>query len=279
MFFFGVNTGRVGSFHLSKIINSEKNFICLHEGKEIPKNLIKVNKKKQKTMLRHLADYNFPCYVNNKKLRSMIIKYRKKPTLKFKKKRIGDIAYYNAVFLPELIKIFRNAKFIFQIRNFKDFVKSCVSSNNDFAPVGWKDAKLSKTKIEKYLDLMRLKPKKRIKNFPEWEKWDSISKNMWLWHETNRLILKHYTKHKDRFFVLKTEDFKEDPINNYSRLRKFLGIKHKLSKYTLRILNKKKINDRPKKQKVKFEKPITSLQKKVWKKFVIKTSKKLGYSL
>ena len=87
MFFFGVNTGRVASLHLSKIIDSEKNFICLHEGKETPANLLKVNKKKQKTILRHLGGYNFPGYLNNKILHSIIIKYRKKPTLKLKKKK------------------------------------------------------------------------------------------------------------------------------------------------------------------------------------------------
>ena len=67
---------------------------------------------------------------------------------------------------------------------------------------------------------MRLRPKKKIKDLPEWEKWDFISKNMWLWYETNRLILESY-KNKNKFFIMKIEEFREEPMAVYSRLRSF----------------------------------------------------------
>ena len=142
---------------------------------------------------------------------------------KYKKIIFCDVAYYNSVLGDHLIKIHKNAKFIGIIRDCKSFVRSatCISGE-DKLPVGWpKDTKPLSSR-EKFIKLGRLRPISSDPYNEEWKKFTAISKNIWLWRETNMLLMgikKHYPS---RSLLISYETLSKYPDLFWAKIQKFL---------------------------------------------------------
>jgi hypothetical protein len=239
--FFGVGSGRCGTMAFSNFLNSENNSICLHEGK------IRQKESSKNQVLPFLTLQNYYSYENPNtafdtfaKTRSMI------PDLcdDMQCSYFGDIAYNYAPFVGEIPKLFPGAKLIYFYRNGIEFVRSVITDQiPDPTPVGWLNRKMH-NKVERFISLGRLRPSKENELFSTWKSLSEISKNAWLWSETNSLILTGIEKwpenlvHKVCF-----EKFKNNPLEEYKKVRSFLGLSNEMSQLT-QSLFKSPINNR-----------------------------------
>lgn len=100
-----------------------------------------------------------------------------------------EIAYYFSPFVSALRDVFPEAKIAYVHRDGRDFVRSVyVDESPDPMPVGYPDPRqLSPT--ERYVAMGRLAPLPGSFHAKLWDSYSPFEKNVWLWAETNRLIL------------------------------------------------------------------------------------------
>ncbi|NND68712.1 MAG: hypothetical protein HKN19_14080, partial [Halioglobus sp.] len=139
---------------------------------------------------------------------------------------------------------FPAAKFVLIVRDGRTFVRSAtVLDGEDETPVGWPPEDKETTRLEDYISLGRLQPRRDSPLRAEWELWSAFEKNVWLWAETNTLILNALSQiEPERCLLLKFEDFRSDPPGEYTRIRRFLGFEDELSEATRKVLLSPTVN-------------------------------------
>ena len=103
-----------------------------------------------------------------------------------------------------------------------------------------------------------------------------MEKNIWLWNETNTLILEQLKDIKNDIFYLSYEDFVKDIPANYKKLRKFLGYEGRIN-HKIKSLLEQKINSRKYSQREK-ESSWSDRHEILMQKTCSKTRSVLGYN-
>lgn len=246
---FGVGTGRSATMAISNALNSELQTLVLHEGKVREMSASGVQHLPFLTLENRLA-YEYPHMVES--IISDLRSIDKISSLSNGRVCFGDIAYNYSPLVGGLKKQFPLAKIIFFYRDCIPFVRSCTTiTNEDETPVGWPPSSREMTDLELYISYGRLQPKEGTEDAKDWPKWDYLKKNVWLWCETNRIILEQIELFKSDVFFFKFEDFKIDPIKTYNKLRVFLGFNSELSFDSHKLLHSK-INQRKVKEIPEF---------------------------
>lgn len=274
--FFGMGTGRTASMMIANLLNSEVGCDCLHEGK------FRDMEVSGEQLLPFLTLQNRLAYERPDEAAALILQCRNQMRdmasdrgLKY----FGDIAYNNSPFVLALHSLYPEAKFIFQFRDCLDFVRSCAAVDvQDEMPVGWPPVEKPLSKIERYIALGRLQPRTGTDEEAKWSQWDFVSKNIWLWAETNYIIISALNSlpkslvHKFQF-----ETFQKAPLNEYNKLREFIGITGLLSEEFYGRLTIRPINKRINKPDINLNQ-LTSEQRDVFENYAAPVRLMLGYS-
>jgi hypothetical protein len=219
--FFGASTGRTATMHLANCLNAESACVCVHEGK------IRHRETPGEEILPFLTLENRLAYewpdraqdiINTK--RAVIDELDLTGVNHF-----GDISYNYSPYLKPLSVRFPGAKLLVIVRDGRSFVRSAtVLEGEDDAPVGWPPDDKVTSKMERYISLGRLQPRRGSSLEAVWPSWSAYQKNVWLWAETNALLLDSLeTIDTKRYLLVRFEDFVSDALRVYSRIREFLG--------------------------------------------------------
>jgi hypothetical protein len=240
--FFGASTGRTATMHLANCLNAEAGCICVHEGK------IRHRESPGEQILPFLTLENRIAYewperaheiIDSK--RSIIERLDLDGVSHF-----GDIAYNYCPFLLPLSIRFPEARFLVMVRDGRSFVRSAtVIEGEDEAPVGWPPEGKDMSQLERYIALGRLQPRRGSPLETTWSGWTAFEKNVWLWAETNTILLDSLKAiEADRWLLVKFEDFVSDALGVYARVRKFLGFEQALSDAVKAVLLSPVVNAR-----------------------------------
>lgn len=122
-----------------------------------------------------------------------------------------DIAYYNPMIADALLASLPDSRMVAIIRDCASFVRSatCISGE-DPLPVGWPAQDKPLTEREKFIGMGRIKPQRGSEAHDQWKGWSAICRNIWLWQETNRILLQAVIAHPQRSLVLDFQRLKSD---------------------------------------------------------------------
>ena len=238
--FFGASTGRTATMHLANCLNAEPGCTCVHEGK------FRHRETSGEQILPFLTLENRLAYESPDKAADIIDSKRGViDTLDLDGlSHFGDVAYNNSPFLVPLSVRFPAARFIPIVRDGRTFVRSAtVLEGEDETPVGWPPDVKETTQLEDYISLGRLQPRRDSPLRAEWDEWGAFEKNVWLWAETNSLILDALPQiEEDHWLLVRFENFVSDPLREYTRIRNFLGFDGELPDETRGVLLSPTVN-------------------------------------
>jgi hypothetical protein len=238
--FFGASTGRTATMHLANCLNAEPGCTCVHEGK------FRIRETSGEQILPFLTLENRLAYETPEKAADIINDKRAViDTLDMEGlTHFGDVAYNNSPFLVPLSARFPGARFILIVRDGRTFTRSAtVLEGEDETPVGWPPDDKETTRLEDYISLGRLQPRRDSPLRDEWADWGAFEKNVWLWAETNALILDAMQQiERDRWLLVKFESFVADPLLEYTKIRNFLGFHGDLPEETKEVLLSPTVN-------------------------------------
>lgn len=232
--FFGASTGRTATMHLANSLNEEDGCTCVHEGK------FRHREESGEQILPFLTLENRAGYEEPEKAQDII--NTKRAVIDQldldDATHFGDIAYNNTPFLVPLSVRFPEAKFVIIIRDGRSFVRSAtVLEGEDETPVGWPPDEKETTRLEDYISLGRLQPRRSSPLHGEWTTWSAFEKNVWLWAETNTLLLDAMSAmDTERWLLVRFEKFVSNPLEAYTRIRDFLGFQQTMSDSTRAVL-------------------------------------------
>jgi hypothetical protein len=225
--FFGASTGRTATMHLANCLNAEVDCTCVHEGK------FRHRETSGEQILPFLTLENRIAYETPEKAQEII--NSKRAIIDEIDMRgvshFGDIAYNYSPFLLPLSIRFPKARFLILVRDGRSFVRSAtILEGEDETPVGWPPEEKDMSRLERYIALGRLQPRRGSELEEKWSAWSFFEKNVWLWAETNTILLDSLKViEADRWLLVKFEDFVSDALGVYSRIREFLDFKTALS--------------------------------------------------
>jgi hypothetical protein len=273
--FFGVGTGRVASMSFANALNCEQSCICLHEGK------VRDFELSGEQVLPFLTLQNRLAYEYPEKARAFVDELRGnlgEIAASHGLTHLGDIAYYYAPFVGALHEYFQNAKFLFLYRDCLDFVRSCTAVDTiDDTPVGWPPETKPLSPVEQFIALGRLQPRESSEEAEAWAGWDYVTRNIWLWAETNRIILRELVGVSEELKIFVSfDDFKRDPLREYGRVRDFLEFDGVIPDDGVKRLTSRPINKRCVVRNLTFA-GLTASQKDVWEKYAAPIRLALGY--
>jgi len=126
--------------------------------------------------------------------------------------RLIDLAYYNATLASALLRHHPDSRMIGIIRGCESFVRSATTlEGEDPLPVGWPDPAKPMTDREKFISMGRIRPRKGSPAKADWERWSAIRRNIWLWYETNLMLLAAQEEFPERVRLCRFETFKMAP--------------------------------------------------------------------
>ena len=240
--FFGLSTGRTATMHLANTLNAESGCVCVHEGK------FRHRETSGEQIIPFLTLENRIAYEYPERAEE-IIRSKRENLYEVDvgaASHFGDIAYNYCPFLRPLAELFPAAKFIVVFRSGISFLRSATQlSGEDEVPVGWPPEEKPLTDLERYISLGRLQPRKDTDEAKEWDNWSAFEKNVWLWAETNRIVLDAMqTIAPERIHSVRFEEFVAAPMDVYSGIRQFLGFETALSEEVKSVLLSRGVNAR-----------------------------------
>ena len=123
-----------------------------------------------------------------------------------------DVAYYNATLATALLDHHRGCRLIGIIRRCESFVRSATTlEGEDPLPVGWPDPDKPMTDREKFIAMGRIRPRRGSQAKAEWADWSAIRRNIWLWHETNLLLIDAREQFPERVRLCRFETLRAAP--------------------------------------------------------------------
>lgn len=242
--FFGVGVGRCGTMALANLLNSERDAICLHEGK------MRHRERPGEKLLPFLTLQNGMAYAHPDKAPALFSKARSNVREIAKEsgaKWFGDVAYNYAPFLKEIARTFPEARIFVVFRNGRDFVQSATTGSDvDETPVGWSPNGKPLSHVEQFIAMGRWRPRPAEPWAVEWDQiFDHFEKNAWLWAETNRSLLDALSSIDGRHvMVLRFEDVFSRLLPAYRQLRRFVGFSGSIGPETDALITAPPINRR-----------------------------------
>lgn len=114
-----------------------------------------------------------------------------------------DVAYYNPTICAALLRLHPAMRMVGIIREPEGFVISATQvEGEDTLPVGWPDPAKPLTDREKFIGFGRIRPRRSSPEWAEWKDWSAIRRNIWLWRETNRLLVEAKVEFPDRVTLI-----------------------------------------------------------------------------
>jgi hypothetical protein len=240
------STGRTATTFVAASLNRLPEMLACHEGHGFDKNkkndplIPLINIESRLVYEKKISGLNL---VNDKRSFQVLSAVLKK----YKKLIFCDVGYYNSVLGSYLIKIHKSAKFVGIIRDCKSFVRSatCISGE-DKLPVGWPANTKPLSSREKFIKLGRLRPRSSDPYNKVWKNFTAISKNIWLWRETNMLLMDTKKRYPRRSLLISFETLSKQPDLFWAKMQKFLPsidlstLMSKNQVFNLNIKNKKK---------------------------------------
>ncbi|MEY2966379.1 MAG: hypothetical protein ACO3RB_00585 [Ilumatobacteraceae bacterium] len=134
-----------------------------------------------------------------------------------------DVAYYNAVLARALLDHHSGLKLVALIRDCESFVRSATwIEGTDPMPVGWPDPDKSLDAREKFISLGRIRPLAGDDK-AQWSSWRAIQRNIWLWRETNSVMLSAMAGRRERCLLLNFGRFAADSRAAMRRIAEWLA--------------------------------------------------------
>lgn len=184
---FVVSTGRCGTTLLGIALNGVPGVLALNEGQLRGADL------QGEQVLRALTLENYAAYAAPGQAADILREKRAGSVEEIIGSRglrhFVEIAYYLCPFVAALAQVFPDSRLLFLHRDGRDFVRSVyVGENPDPMPVGYLDPRpLSPT--ERFVGMGRLRPRPGSAWELDWAGLSPFEKNVWLWTETNALVL------------------------------------------------------------------------------------------
>ena len=209
MFHIIASTGRTATTYISYILNQLDGVAACHEG-------YLGSDKAIEPILPLINIENHLCYKSSDMAKKVVLEKRNSQTISDALAATScdvliDTAYYNPTIMRALLEEHPTLCVLGIIRSCEDFVRSSVSlTGEDLLPVGWPAPDKELTGREKFISLGRIKPFRGSDAKVAWKSWGSIERNIWLWRETNTLILKCKLDYPSRVSVLRFDQIKQD---------------------------------------------------------------------
>jgi hypothetical protein len=221
--FFGVGTGRCATLSLANALGNHNEITCFHEG---------FSKKGADRLIQYLPNLtlqNFQAYKNPESALALFEKTRLNQISSVKghfqgSRAIGDVGYYNSMFISAIDASYPESKFIYLVRNPISFVRSAtIPIPPDEFPIGWQDWTANKP-ADRFVSLGRLRPFTGY-----WaDCWSTLPaklKNLWLWFETNRCISDQLARlTSDRFIIVEFDRYIHSTNVVLNEIFKFLEV-------------------------------------------------------
>ncbi len=123
-----------------------------------------------------------------------------------------DVAYYNPTICSAILELHPSARMVGIIRDAESFVRSATQvEGEDLLPVGWPDPAKALTDREKFIGFGRIRPPRRSAEGAGWKDWSAVRRNIWLWRETNLLLIAARDRFPDRVALIDFRQLKEQP--------------------------------------------------------------------
>lgn len=184
---FVVSTGRCGTTLLGIALNEAAGTLALNEGQVRGADL------RGGQVLRALTLENYAAYAEPGRAADILRERRAGAVEELAAGRglthFVEIAYYLCPFTAALAEVFPDARLLFLHRDGRDFVRSVyVGENPDPMPVGYLDPR-PLSPVERFVAMGRLRPRPGSPEEAGWADLLPFEKNVWLWAETNGLVL------------------------------------------------------------------------------------------
>ena len=212
-------TGRMGTTYIADFLNRISGVMAMHEGH-----------------LGHDAGPDLLPMVNLKQLAAyksdaeaiVVVNELRSPEIielaigKHSADILIDVAYYNSVLAPYLLSAFPNMRLTAIVRDCESFVRSATwLKGTDPMPVGWPDPQKPLDARERFIAMGRLRP--IIGDASEqWSNWSAIQRNIWLWRETNYLLLSAVERYRDRALLIDFSSFTSDTDQTMRKIMQWI---------------------------------------------------------
>ena len=205
MFHFIASTGRTATTFLAAFLDTLDGVTACHEG-------YPGSDKNADPILPLINLENALCYRKPSAAREVVENKRsplqiEKALAVYGSHTLVDVAYYNPVIARALLQQHPEGRMVAIIRDCAGFVRSATClEGEDPLPVGWPAPEKALTEREKFIAMGRIKPARGTVEHDAWGHWSAICRNIWLWRETNRILLETVHAFPDRATVL---DFRQ----------------------------------------------------------------------
>ena len=123
-----------------------------------------------------------------------------------------DVAYYNPTMGAAILEAHPGTRMVGIIRDCAGFVRSATQmTGEDLLPVGWPDPGKELTDRERFIGFGRIRPPRGSADWAAWKGWSAIERNIWLWRETNLLLIAARDRFPDRVTLIDFSALKNDP--------------------------------------------------------------------
>lgn len=222
-FHFIASTGRTATTFLARALDEVDQVTACHEG-------YRGADKDSEPLLPLINLENRRAYDSREAAREIVAQKRNRCTLE-EAAAVGnaetliDTAYYNATIADALLDAHCETRMVGIIRKLEPFVRSVTATiGEDLLPVGWAAPEKPLTPREKFISMGRIRPSQGSKDADAWSDWSAIMRNIWLWRETNQLLLNAKDEQPGRVLLLKFEEMEADPKDFLSRIANHFGL-------------------------------------------------------
>ena len=217
------STGRTATTFLARALDSFEGVAACHEGY--------LAADKDETPLLPLINLeNRQAYLSAEAATKVVGTKRSEAVVAEKMAQIGcdtlvDVAYYNPTIAAALLAEHPQMRMVAIIRELEPFVRSATAmSGEDLLPVGWADPAKELSPRERFIEMGRIRPAKGTEEDAAWNGWSAIQRNIWLWRETNALLLAAREEFGERVLVIPFEDLKAGPEEFLGRIAAHFGL-------------------------------------------------------
>lgn len=215
------STGRTATTFLARALDSLDGVAACHEG-------YRAAEKASGPLLPLINLENRQAYLDPDKARALVASKRgveALQALELDTHTLVDVAYYNPVIAMALLEAHPSLRLVAIIRGLEPFVRSATAmEGEDLLPVGWPRPDKPLTPREKFIEIGRIKPGKDSSEAEQWDDWSAIMRNIWLWRETNSLLMDAKRAYPDRVLLLRFEQLSAEALPFMMSITDHLGL-------------------------------------------------------
>lgn len=217
MFHVIASTGRTATTFIAAVLNEIEGVVACHEGY--------VGSDHESEPLLPLINLeNNLAYQNPANASAIVEEKRSAAIIEAALAKSGvttlvDVAYYNPSIALALLKAHPQLHLVGLIRDAEEFVRSATQLNGeDLLPVGWPDPEKLLSDREKFIGFGRIRPRRGTPEKAAWDNWSAIRRNVWLWQETNLLLMEVRNRFPDRVSLIDFAALRQDPDQFWEKL-------------------------------------------------------------